>query len=96
MNSPRVVLEGYILVPEVDLWIVESELAIHIETTRQEPGCEVFEVTKDDKNPFRFNVYEVFQNQAAFSAHQERVRLSRWGEVSVNVARHYRINGMES
>lgn len=93
MSSSKVILEGYIIVPAEDLPVVEAELATHIELTRQEPGCEEFEVTKDETNPFRFDVYEVFQDRAAFSSHQERVRRSRWGEVSVNVVRHYHILG---
>lgn len=85
----QVVLTGYILVPESELTAVKNALTHHIELTRQEPGCLVFEVTQEANNPCRFDVYEVFTDQEAFAAHQQRVQASEWGKISVNVERFY-------
>ena len=90
----KVILEGFIEVPEDDYDQVVGELPAHIALTRQEAGCLVFRVEKDKSNPRRFKVYEEFVNKAAFEAHQTRVEASRWGKVTVNVHRDYRITGI--
>lgn len=87
----KLVLKGYILVPEADLVAVSKELPNHIELTRNEAGCLAFEVTRDRDNANRFNVYEEFSGKDAFAFHQDRVRDSKWGEITANVARHYEI-----
>ncbi len=88
---PKVVLKGFILVKDMDLEIVKLELPLHCELTRKEPGCLVFDVTPNESNQNRFDVYEEFSGIAAFEAHQARVKSSRWGQVTKNVVRHYEI-----
>ncbi len=85
------VLTGYIIVSQSDLTIVKLELERHINLTRDETGCLTFKVTQDPLNPCRFDVYEEFVDQAAFQAHQARVKSSRWGEITVNVERFYTV-----
>lgn len=87
----KVILQGYILVPETDLLAVKRELQNHIHLTRNETGCLVFEVYQEQENVNRFNVYEEFSCKKAFDAHQDRVRNSKWGKVTANVERHYTI-----
>lgn len=77
------------MVPESDLEMVKSELKNHINLTLDEPGCILFKVTQNDSDPCRFDVYEEFKDKASFELHQARVKASHWGEVSVNVERHY-------
>jgi len=91
---PKVILKGYILVPETDLSMVKKELPNHIELTRNEAGCMVFEVSQDREKLNRFNVYEEFASKEAFTLHQERVRNSRWGEITENVERYYQLEGV--
>ena len=91
----KVILKGHIIVPTADISAVKEELATHIELTRQEKGCMVFEVTQDTHNESRFDVYEEFIDQNSFSNHQDRVRASKWGTVTVNVERHYQITGVD-
>ena len=87
----KVTLRGYIVVLEADLHLVKSELVKHIALTRAEKGCLTFEVIQSDTNPRQFSVYEEFTDKESFGAHQARVKQSRWGEVTVNVERHYKI-----
>lgn len=87
----KITLEGFILVPNDDIEQIERELKRHTDLTHQEPGCITFEVTRSMSNPNRFDVYEEFIDRTAFDRHQTRVKASRWGEVSVNVKRHYQI-----
>lgn len=88
----KVILQGYIEVPDTELDSVEAELPRHIDLTRNEPGCLTFCVEQDQCYQNRFSVYEVFANQEAFAHHQQRVKASRWGAVTKNVQRHYSIH----
>ncbi len=87
-----IILQGFIVVPDSDIEVVKSELIIHRRLTLKEAGCLVFTVIPDEFSPHKFSVYEEFVNQAAFSHHQARVKLSKWGEVTKNVERHYQIS----
>jgi quinol monooxygenase YgiN len=79
----------------LDIDVVVRELPVHKELTLKETGCLAFSVTEDESNNHKFNVYEEFVNQAAFEHHQERVKSSKWGEVTKNVERHYVISNRE-
>ncbi|MFP6847979.1 MAG: antibiotic biosynthesis monooxygenase [Pseudomonas sp.] len=87
----KVILEGFIVVPEADLKQIKEELPTHIELTRNEPGCMVFHVEQSATDVQRFAVYEEFDSEAAFEQHQARVAGSRWGSVTKDVQRHYTI-----
>lgn len=87
----KVILEGFIIVPEPDIDEVKRELHTHIKLTLSEKGCLTFKVAPDQSDRTKFWVYEEFVDQAAFDKHQQRVKSSRWGEVTKNVARHYNI-----
>lgn len=87
-------LKGFIIVPEADLAGVLNELPNHIALTKKESGCLVFNVTQDGGNQYRFDVYEEFESKASFEKHQERVRASKWGEITINVERSYQVDGL--
>ncbi|HAS3568574.1 antibiotic biosynthesis monooxygenase [Vibrio navarrensis] len=87
----KVILKGFIIIPESELSAVKIELETHKRLTLEEPGCLVFEVSESSENPFKFNVYEEFVDRASFEAHQQRVKSSQWGLVTANVERHYEI-----
>jgi (4S)-4-hydroxy-5-phosphonooxypentane-2,3-dione isomerase len=91
----KVILKGHIIVPTADLVAVKNELTTHIDLTKLESGCLVFEVSQDSENLNKFHVYEEFTNRESFSSHQDRVGKSRWGSVAVNVERHYEITDIE-
>ena len=91
MGLSKIILEGYILVPDDELKLVQNELPNHILLTRQEQGCIVFDVNQSSENINEFSVYEEFTSQAAFDSHQARVKSSRWGRLTSNVERHYQI-----
>lgn len=87
----KVVLEGYIEVSDTDLEAVKKELPNHVELTRKEKGCLVFKVEQDNENQNRFNVYEEFDTQEAFTRHQKRIKSSQWGLIAKNAKRNYQI-----
>lgn len=91
-----VTLTGYIKVPAEDLAAVLAELPTHVELTRAESGCLLFDVDQDTDDPHVFHVNEQFVDSASFKAHQERVRSSRWGAITTRVERHYKIEGMDA
>ena len=90
----KVILSGYIIVPNDDLESVEQALILHTQLTLAEAGCLIFEVIKDVNDPNRYSVYEEFIDQAAFEDHQTRVKNSHWGKVTVNVERHYQVSAL--
>ncbi|WP_105167808.1 putative quinol monooxygenase [Pseudoalteromonas sp. T1lg23B] len=90
----KIILRGHILVPEPELGQVRQALNEHIELTRAEPGCIVFEVTQNPDNPLRFDVYEEFIDAEAFRQHQHRVSASMWAAQTQNVSRHYGVEGL--
>ena len=92
----KVIPTGYIKVPLVELENVEKHLDSHIKTTRDEPGCIEFNVEQREENPCIFDVYEEFEDSNSFIAHQERIKNSLWAEVTKNVERVYRIEGLKS
>jgi len=73
---------------------VLSELPNHIQLTRKETGCLVFNVTQDESDKSRFNIYEEFENKASFERHQNRVRTSVWGKITKNIERNYFVEGL--
>ncbi len=87
----KVILSGYIDIPENELEVVKTALDKHIELTRNEVGCLIFEVTQSSELSTRFTVYEEFTDKAAFESHQARVKASDWGRVTGNVKRTYSI-----
>jgi quinol monooxygenase YgiN len=91
----KIVLKGYIEVPESDLDSVMEALPLHIELTQQEEGCLVFKVEQDKTNRNIFTVYEEFLDRKSFEAHQKRAKSSNWGKVSKNVSRHYQVKVLQ-
>ncbi|MEX0307762.1 MAG: putative quinol monooxygenase [Ruegeria sp.] len=90
-KTKKVYLQGYITVPAERLELVRQALPEHIALTRAEQGCISFEVVEDRDHAGRFNVSEVFENEAAFDAHQERTRASDWFQVTQGLERNYSI-----
>ena len=92
----KIILSGYVSVPEVDLEGVRRALPGHISATRAESGCIVFEVKESELESGRFDVYEEFELMAAFETHQKRIKDSEWGTVSMGATRHYTIEELDS
>ncbi len=91
MTDSRIFLDGYIDVPPDRLDAVAAALPQHIALTHAEPGCLSFSVEPQDDYAGRFSVSEVFIDQAAFDAHQERMRASEWYAVTKGLSRTYTI-----
>lgn len=91
----KVTLRGHIVVPQDELDAVKAALEIHVDLTRREAGNIVFEVNQRSDDPCVFDVYEEFVDNAAFDAHQARVKASDWGNATINVERHYTITQPE-
>ncbi|WP_440906497.1 putative quinol monooxygenase (plasmid) [Catenovulum sp. SX2] len=88
----KIILQGFILVPKNQQKQISRLLQQHIQLTKAEPGCLVFNVNQCPNDPLRFNVYEEFVDQKAFEQHQLRVQSSDWGKATTEVERHYQIS----
>ncbi|MGF1740062.1 antibiotic biosynthesis monooxygenase [Vibrio profundum] len=89
---PKILLHGHIIVPKEDLVAVVEALPLHIQLTKKEQGCLLFEVLQSQENKNMFSVYEEFIDLESFQLHQNRVKASVWGKVAANVERHYQIS----
>ncbi|GAD90208.1 hypothetical protein VHA01S_036_00130 [Vibrio halioticoli NBRC 102217] len=87
----KVILSGYIIVPDKDLDAVLHALPEHIRLTQAECGNMTFRVQQSADTPQRFDVYEEFIDKPSFEFHQRRVKDSFWGKVTADVSRHYDI-----
>ncbi len=87
----RLILDGYIIVPEDLIDIVRLELPKHILLTLNEDGCLLFNVSEDDIVDNRFNVYEAFESEESFRLHQVRAKNSDWGSITTDVESIYEI-----
>lgn len=47
-------------------------------TFNDEPGCNYFDVTQDNKNPTHFIFYELYENEAAIDAHRAAPHFAQW------------------
>ena len=68
----RVILKGYVIVPDDDLDAINEALPAHIVNTRAEDGCLLFNVTQDVNKKNRFNVHEEFINKESFKPSRPR------------------------
>lgn len=84
-------LSGYLDVPDSDIPLVKKHLPTHIILSLSENGCISFNVCVDPENPNRYIVEEEFTTQAAFDAHQARVKQSDWGRATAHLQREYKI-----
>lgn len=79
---------------DANLSDVKRELLNHIQLTRQEKRCLSFEVSQDNKNMNRFNVYEEFISQNAFEFHQQRIVGTEWSKISSKLEKHYKTSSI--
>ena len=45
---------------------------------RDEPGCFRFDILKDDSDPNRIHLYEIYEDQAAIEAHRNAPHYLKW------------------
>lgn len=90
----EVTLSGQLLcVSRDEIDAVQRHLATHLELTRAEGGCLLFDITAT-VDPFVWEVDERFLDADAFRAHQARVAESEWGRVTAGIERRYVIDGL--
>ncbi|WP_440713730.1 putative quinol monooxygenase [Gordonia sp. FQ] len=70
--------------------IVLRHLPRHVELTRAEPGCLLFDV-EQTADPLVWQVREEFADSGAFEAHQRRVASSAWGRATLGIRRDYTV-----
>lgn len=91
----KVILDGYVMVPDEDLVAVQRELPIHCELSKKEEGCLVFDVAFDTDNPNRINIHEEFKDKEAFDFHNARMVSSDWKKAARNAEPHIEISGLD-
>ena len=70
----------------VDQWI---PMAVeNARQSRQEPGCRQFEVLVDPHDRTKILLYEVYDDQKAFDAHQQTAHFKKYLEEAVPLLAH--------
>ena len=70
----------------VDKWI---PMAVeNARQSRQEPGCRQFEVLVDPQDRTKILLYEVYDDQKAFDAHQQTAHFKKYLEEAVPLLAH--------
>ena len=87
--SSKIRLTGYLDIPKKSFVRVMAALPIHVELTLLEPGCLEFDVSQSATVEGRLLVSELFEDRAAFEAHQKRIAASSWAEITEGIPRHY-------
>ncbi|WP_226621259.1 putative quinol monooxygenase [Alloyangia pacifica] len=80
-------LTGQMTAPPERCDAVRAAMDEHIRLSRAEAGCLFFELRETE--PGVFEVSELFQNRAAFDAHQDRTRASAWFKITGDLPRDY-------
>ena len=83
------IISGYVDVPEKDREAFARALPEHSRLTNSEKGCHYFRVKPHPKIKGRYIVNEAFDNEAAYKAHMDRTRKTKWFEVTRNIKRSY-------
>lgn len=81
-------LVGTLALPDARRAAVIDALPDHIRLTRAEPGCLRFDV---DIQQCQLFVDELFVDEAALHAHQDRIRGTHWESVSAGLKRDYTV-----
>ena len=76
-----VIVGRHKILPEHLAEYIEN-VKLHARNSNAEPGCVRYEVLQDEDDPTLFNLFEVFDDEAAFHAHQAAERYSWWMEIS--------------
>lgn len=89
LGRPMVALHGRLTCADVAQMMVALDLLPdHARLSREEPGCIAFEAAQTD-DPLVFAIDELFADEDAFAAHQDRNRGSRWQQGSAGMARDF-------
>ena len=90
-DKPGKVISGYVDVPPGDRADFALALPEHTRLTNLEPGCHYFRVTPDPAIEGRYLVEEAFEDVAAYDAHMERTRKTKWARITRNIKRSYSV-----
>ena len=89
LAQPLVALSGHLTCHDpAQMFLVLDLLPEHVNLSRAEPGNLRFDLTQAD-DPMRWRLDELFADEAAFAAHQDRTRASRWGTESAWLGRDF-------
>ncbi|MEM8775016.1 MAG: antibiotic biosynthesis monooxygenase [Pseudomonadota bacterium] len=82
-------IKGFLRCGADDAEIVRAALNDHIRLSREESGCELFEI--EETEPGVFSIHERFVDQAAFETHTQRTRASDWWAKTGHIPRDIEI-----
>ena len=91
-TGEKIKIVGHLDIPPDIFPAVKAALPAHIDLTRAEPGCLMFDVKICTTIAGRLLVEEIFVDKAAFDAHQKRAKGTAWHDITKGLSRHYTIS----
>ncbi|MES1202044.1 MAG: antibiotic biosynthesis monooxygenase [Pseudomonadota bacterium] len=73
-----IVIAGYVIVPLASRTALQPHIEAYIASCRAEPGCRAFDVSFDAIEPEKMRVFEVFDDAAAYAAHDASPHVAAW------------------
>lgn len=86
-TGAQVSLTGQLVCRDMGEMLTVLDLAhSHVDASRAEPGCLQFDLRQSD-DPLVFDFAELFVDEAAYRAHQDRTRGSDWFAATQSIQR---------
>ncbi|HVY84735.1 MAG TPA: antibiotic biosynthesis monooxygenase [Caulobacterales bacterium] len=89
------IVAGYIRVPAEARAALEPHMTAYVAAANAEPGCQLFTFAFDVTDPERLRVFEIYDDEAAFAAHNAAPHVIEWrarraaaGAVDYDISRY--------
>ncbi len=74
--------------------LVRNELEKLVDITRAEPGCEQYDLHRDNENPNLFVFYENWQSRELWQQHMNAPHLAAYRDATDGAVSHFVLNEM--
>jgi quinol monooxygenase YgiN len=75
-----IAIAGYVRVPLASREAMQPLIETYVTACRAEPGCRIFTVAYDALDAEQLRFFEVFDDEAAFAAHDAMPHVAVWRE----------------
>ncbi|MGE3302208.1 MAG: putative quinol monooxygenase [Hyphomonadaceae bacterium] len=73
-----IILAGSVRFPPENVEKARAPMETMVRTTRQEPGCRVYDFAWDLLEPGKLNIFEIYDDAAAVAAHRNSAHMAAW------------------
>ncbi|MES1159042.1 MAG: putative quinol monooxygenase [Terricaulis silvestris] len=80
-----IAIAGYVRVPVGQRAALQPHIETYVAACRAEPGCRVFTVAWDAIDPELMRMFEVFDDETAFKAHDSSTHVQVWRQARASL-----------